>query len=44
MKQSYRHKVMTYKRLIRNLRVQSLKGDINNDKQTINNKKDNDNK
>ncbi len=44
MKQSYRQKVITYKRLIRNLRLQSLKGDINNDKQTFNDKKDTNNK
>lgn len=44
MKQSYQQKAMIYKRLIRNLRLKSIKGDVNVDKQTVDDKKDNNNK
>lgn len=43
MKRSYQAKVVTYKRLIRNLRLKSLKeGEFN--EQRTNDKKDNNNK
>lgn len=43
MKQSYQQKTMTYKRLIRNLRLQITKGVVYVDKQAVDNKKDNNN-
>lgn len=43
MKRSYQAKVITYKRLIRNLRLKTLKeGELN--EQRVNDKKDNHNK
>jgi hypothetical protein len=43
MKRSYQNKIMTYKRLIRNLRLNSLKEGESNGKR-LNDKKDNNNK
>ena len=43
MKQSFQNKIMTYKRLIRNLRLNSLREGESNE-QRLNDKKDNNNK